>query len=77
MSAAIFIDLRAICSALTLFSVISARAADKAKGPPEPIPINPSSGSKTSPLPDRMSDLRLQLPSLPQVVEDIDLSANP
>ena len=35
MSAAIFIDLRAICSALTLFSVISARAADNSKGPPE------------------------------------------
>ena len=35
---------------------ISARAAASAYGPPEPMPINPSSGSITSPVPEMMSE---------------------
>src|SRR5437773_2213039 len=34
----------------------SARAAASAYGPPEPIPIRPSSGSMTSPVPDTISE---------------------
>ena len=38
---------------------ISARAADSAYGPPEPIAIRPSSGSITSPVPEMISEVSL------------------
>ena len=37
----------------------SARAAASAYGPPEPMPIRPSSGSITSPVPETMNDVLL------------------
>src|SRR3989304_5554008 len=56
MAAAIRIASSTICLASRSECAIRARAAARAKGPPEPIPITPSSGSITSPVPERMKE---------------------
>eukprot|EP00963_Diacronema_lutheri_P007408 scaffold649_cov347-Pavlova_lutheri.AAC.47 len=51
MSAATFMAFFAICKASMFGTSMSALAADTAYDPPEPIPMTPSCGSKTSPFP--------------------------
>ena len=52
ISLAIFNDASAICLAESLVWLIRARAADRAKTPPDPMARMPSSGSITSPVPE-------------------------